>query len=359
MKSERRHELQQNSLKNWLESKSGTLGAQSSWIIAGLIAIILVFVFVQISSSRRANNLTEAWNDLYSLRTEARTTDQFQSDRAITGLEALADEHRGSEVGRFAKMAIGDTYMLRGGAALFQSRQTSREMFGKAATYFSQIISDSKAPQDMIDVARFRRARSYEWRNQISDAIEDYKATKDSGSPYASLAENQLALLSQPNIRKWYDEFDGLDLTRRPAASAESFPDTEFSSGPDAIGTDQDRLFDTSAFPKTSDTGPSPDFDSPLGDDPLKGTIVTPEPKETDETAEIDLTVEQEDTTAEATSESPAEPTDGDTPEATTSSSQSDSKSSPDDSSEAAPTEDNSAGSEEDATDSTDAPKSE
>lgn len=233
MKSERRHDLQNNTLAAWLSQYMKSAGGPlTSWVIAGVIAIVLVIVFVKVSGSRQEANQQKAWADLYGLQNQALAAmspganDEYKFTSAIEGLEGVAEEHAGKSLGLFANFAIADTYSQRGVSSLERSRQISNDAFEKAAEYYTNIIESRSASELMVNLARFRRGRSYEWRNQLSDAMADYEATK---GPYTRVAKEQLLALKSPGMKEWYEEFDALDFTKPQAGSLQGLPDSPFS----------------------------------------------------------------------------------------------------------------------------------
>lgn len=304
MKNERRHELQNNELAAWLTKNMGSAGPYVSWGLAAGIAIVLVVVFMNVSASRQAEESEQAWSAMHDLQGKALAalsqgnTDDFKFTGAMTDLSSLADEHKGSELGTLANLAIADTYFERGALSLRRSRQISNESYENAARYYSKVLEDRKATKFLLDMARFRRGRSYEWRNQIGEAVADYQATT---GPYESMAQAQLVVLESKDIKQWYDEFDLLDLGARPTDTI-NFPQTDFDE-PDQLGKpgDLEKYFDIDTSERdAADSTPS-ERESAF---PVEGGDATTDPVET---APAEPTTDTE--TGEETAESDEAPT--------------------------------------------------
>ena len=290
MKNERRHELQNNVLAGWLAKQTQSGGKYTSWMLAGFIAVLLVTVFVMFSTSRQEASQKAAWTELYELQVQAQMAlrqgagAEFKLENAMQGLEGIAEENEGQNLAHLARFAIADMYLQQGGTSIRQSRLISSKAFEEAANAYTFIIEDKTASDFMVNLARFRRGRSFEWRNQLTDAIADYEATT---GPYSTIAQNQLVALKNPALKQWYEEFDSLDLTP-PAAepSIQDLPDTPFSAP-----SDLNKYFNS-------------DANNPLGDLPDLGTTA---PAESSEGSPSDGQPEYEPPAAADTQE--AEPT--------------------------------------------------
>ncbi len=238
MKSERRHELQTNTLAIWLSEKGKSIGQNSTWYIAGGIAIVLILIFAKVSRDRSAEAQQEGWATLRTVESAGYQAiggfqpNEQQFNDSTTTLEKLAGDNSGSSLGTMAAMSLADLQMFHGNLYLRRSRQASNEAFQKAANAYTMVIEDKSADSMLVNLARFRRGRSYEWRNMLSDAIADYEATE---GPYATKAATQVAFLKSNGATAWYDEFDQLDLTQRPVTPLQDFSEQPFSEDADAL----------------------------------------------------------------------------------------------------------------------------
>ncbi|REJ67806.1 MAG: hypothetical protein DWQ31_10535 [Planctomycetota bacterium] len=330
MKTERRHELQSNALAAWLMKTSQSLGPYMSWIIAGAIAVVLLLVFLQIRSGRQNEGTAALQQEISTLSSNALAALRqnppkfFEFQTAATELKDLAEEHEGTRMGQLAALAVGDTYMQQGEVMLRGRRAEAYDAMETAAEYYSKVIEDETAPQLWSQLARYRRGRTYEWRNQLNPAIEDYEATE---GPYARLAAQHAAFLKRPSTREFYDEFDRLDLRPPQIDPTRVDPTTGFS---DQSGLDEE----LGEVGLSDPFGGGPATQRSVLDRVNTEKLGDQRPLEADPTQDVDTS----DGAQEPATDAPPGETSGDEPESGGADSQGDAQ--PVDPSDAAPTDD-------------------
>ena len=197
-------------LARWLRRamQQGTKFWLAVAALATLVAAVAVFAG---GLGRGKASVTQAWASL--------ATAQSEGD-----IVEIANDFPNTEVGRLAKIKAANRYFLRGVQGLMVATQaqtgvTSRETglieLKKALDLFLVVAEESPRDSEEAIAASFGAARTFEARNELTEAIDQYQKII-SGWPKSAEAEQSakiIELLKQPQVIAFYKEF----LTYKPA----------------------------------------------------------------------------------------------------------------------------------------------
>jgi tetratricopeptide (TPR) repeat protein len=211
MKAQHRHELQTNSLAEWLENAIQRLKPYARAIVGVLVALAIVLgVYAYLGMVER--------------RTEVAASDQL-----IVGLgspnprelQNTMDEYRGTQPATIAQLVLAERTLDDGANMLFLNKQAGRENIFKAAEAFAAVEKDSHDPM-LRSWALYGLGRAHESMGDLDRAQDDFQRLVKE-YPEGSLADaarTHLNRLNQPAVKEFYDWFAKQE-PRPPAAENE------------------------------------------------------------------------------------------------------------------------------------------
>jgi hypothetical protein len=208
MKSERRHELQENELADWLERTIDQIIPHLKTIL-GVVALLgVAFVAYLVYQNRVAANQQAIWDDFYAAAGEG-----AQPEEAEKKMLALADAHPADPAGLWARLYVADGQLSAGVQDLFTNRAAAKPKLKEAVKNYS-LVADNAAGKypPLVERALFGEAKAYESLGEKSDlenAIKLYEqVAKDyPGSALAVDSESRVAALKTPAAEQFYDWF--------------------------------------------------------------------------------------------------------------------------------------------------------
>lgn len=268
MKTERRHELETNSLANWLSEVSDRIRPYGTAIWGLVIGMLVISVAYAYFSRRTERASTEAWNLYY---------EALGSGAPDPGeLSSLGEQFPDSNVGLWSRLMAGDIYLARGMDGLFSDRATANAMLDNAEQQYLAIINAARQPH-FVERANLGLGRLYESRgdaDSLEKAKEHYGLIGDE-SPFYEFTQRRIEDLESAETKQFYDWFASRTVTAptRTPATAGGGIDFDFNSlpdGPAGLGT---QFLDLEG-----DTQQSPPNTVP----PVIAPPLTPTPDETD-----------------------------------------------------------------------------
>jgi hypothetical protein len=210
MKSERRHELQHNTLADWLVKSSESIKPYQNQILAG-VTLLVVLVAVYVWWSRYSESrTTDSWNQFYV----AMETGNLEK------LSAVIDDYPGTKASDLALLVSASAHFDKGCEQLFVSKAIGEGELSKAIDGYEKILKQSKTPL-VLESATLGLARAYEARGDkesLEQAEKNYEiVSKWPKGGFAAIANQRLADLKKPEIRQMY-----ADYKPRPAGSSGS-----------------------------------------------------------------------------------------------------------------------------------------
>jgi len=270
MKSERRHELQQNELADWLGEKIEALKPHATQIALGAVLLAVVIFglawYLGGDDSLAARN----WERYFAAVNQPRDREQ--------ALQKVVTTSPGSPAALWAQMAIGDQSAAEGARAMFSDRPEAQKLLTRAEVAYKAAEAGAKDPQ-LKGRAQYGLGRVYEALCKPEEAAKRYEAAaaslKDSALGEAAAADaKRMKDQEQVALLAWFADqtpkrpapipglgggIPGLpnDLPSRPDISVPSF------GGPTGLNLDN--------IGTGVPTTPAPEFPAP-------GTSLPPPP---------------------------------------------------------------------------------
>lgn len=248
MKTERRHELQQNSLATWIEDTIERLKPHATAITTGVVgAIAIGFVYYFLTSQRTSNQL-QAWNQYLQ------AVDEPGFDR----LEELGQQYSNESVGLCSMLIAADRQLQQGVDALFGDRTAAAQDLRLALDNYSQVAQEA---QDPLLIQRGLIGKAFAQESLIYDSADNLEAAKETykkyladfpDGVYAETAQHRLDALGRSSTAAFYDWFASqVAGTSEPASDIPGLSgDTELDTLPEGPGDS------SSVFEPQFDTAP-------------------------------------------------------------------------------------------------------
>lgn len=204
MKSERRHELQENELADWLENAVNAVAPHAKTILVGVVGAIVLFLAYTLWQNRATAASQAAWDQFYAAA---------QADDAEAEMLKLADAHPDDAPGLWARLFAADSQLGLGMQDLFTNRAAARPKLKDAAKNYRQVAETASGKYDaMVERALYGEAKAYEALGEKSDLDEAQKLYQQvieqfPGGALAADAERRVAELKKPSTREFYDWF--------------------------------------------------------------------------------------------------------------------------------------------------------
>ena len=227
MKSERRHELQTNSLRSFLERTPDLLRAHGSKILLGVIIVLLAAILIYQRTRRNQEDLDMGWTNISAARTSlarlqvlpryVTSGDQLAQARkqlidgatsAVTPMLASDNDQVAAE----AYLLLGDLNLAKANLPpiaaaatqpALQIEGTPEEHLARAQEAYEKVIRVYADQQQTATNARFGLATVAESKHDFDQAAKIYNEIKDGEHTmpaYKTLA--QLRLDSLDEIKK-------------------------------------------------------------------------------------------------------------------------------------------------------------
>ncbi|HEX4148207.1 MAG TPA: hypothetical protein VHY20_04430 [Pirellulales bacterium] len=198
MKTERRHELQQNELADWLAEKVVQAKEHAGVIWATVLGVVVLVSVGMYMSRRSANQTAVAWEEFFNASSSG-NADQ---------LRRLADAAPDSEAGKWARLGLADQSLQQGIDQLFQDPTAARKsLIGAVESY--RWVREHGGDKLLEERAALGLAKAYESQDKLPEARQEYekllKAWPD--SVFASEAKHRLQDLDKKSTREFYDWF--------------------------------------------------------------------------------------------------------------------------------------------------------
>ncbi len=260
MKADHRHELQTNELAAWLENAVEKTKPYARAIVGVCVAIaIIIAVYAYVGALERRGTTAAAEQLISAI--------QFGSPAE---LQALVDQHRGTQPAALAQLLLAERLLDQGTDALYNDKSAGKENLLKASDAFQSAEQNVRDPM-LRAWAMYGIGRAHEAMGDLDRARTDYErlVKEYPDSALTDPARTHLARLNTTATKEFYDWFAKQD-PRPPAPEKE--PGTPGQkplfdlSDPTTSGGD---LKLPSALNPSASGGPAtPAGDKPSGDAP-------------------------------------------------------------------------------------------
>lgn len=238
MKRDRRHELQENALADWLGKQIEQIKPYWQMIAGAIAATVIVYVSLSLFGGRSRQQVAVAW-DGYSAAL-------LKND--VEALSDVATENAGSIVGFCAMQSLGDIHLATGTRALFRDRDQAREELTQARTVYTNLLSQLGTGSDPLlrQRAMFGLAQSHEALDSVVKAIQRYEklAAEYPDSPIGKAAKERQEELQKPDVRdfcSWFAKQTPRPISRAPSDPSRP-PPVDLPDDPDLSLPDEDDL---------------------------------------------------------------------------------------------------------------------
>ncbi|MBS0209709.1 MAG: tetratricopeptide repeat protein [Planctomycetes bacterium] len=206
MKSERRHELQRNSLADVLEHGVKDVQKYAPAVAATIGAIVVLVVVYLIISTRSANAERSAWRE-YVVASESRLGAQENMTR-------VADDYSDYMGGQWARLTLADRQLEVGVDQLFQDRTAAKTSLESAIEQYNQLRATTHI-SEMQSRALIGLGRAYESLAQPEEAVKQYDELIKNypGTEFAIEARERRDDLEKPASKEFYQWFWALKIT--------------------------------------------------------------------------------------------------------------------------------------------------
>jgi len=212
MKAERRHELQQNALAEWLVSVGKALKPYQNIIFTVAVVAVLSAAAYAWWSRSATEQSVKAWDEMHLALA--------QGD--LDKLSRIMEEYPGTRVAYWAAAAAADYRLMRGCNLLFVDKALAQQELNKAVELYSD-LERGHVPE-LVERAKFGLARAKEAKRELEEAVEYYEdlAQNAKTATFAAAARERLAELNRPEIKRVYDDFRQFDP--KPLAPSGAHP---------------------------------------------------------------------------------------------------------------------------------------
>jgi tetratricopeptide (TPR) repeat protein len=227
MKSERRHELEQNELADWI-AKSGERIKPYQNVILGAVILVAAGIIAYSLWTRQAQAQRDAgWDRYYGALNTGEPGE----------LEDLVEHYPGTTMANWAATVAGDLRLANATGLLFTDKASAQQNITKAIDLYKQVLEKSRDSM-LRERATFGLAQAYESQVDLDKATEQYQKVVDDwpDGAYAAAARERLMALQEKPVRDLYRQF------------AQWEPTPEFDDA-GALPTDEP-AFDLDALPE-------------------------------------------------------------------------------------------------------------
>lgn len=341
MKAKRRHELQENSLANWVGEFIEEYRPYLIPLAIAVVAIPLVYFAVKFFIDRGYQQAGGSWAAYYAASANPDEKERYGQFRTV----AENPELENSAAAAWAKQAMADRDLRLGSALLFSpvQRDDGIDQLQEAAAGYESILANTKIHPMLQRRAHYGLAQTYEALGEPKKAAQQYRILVEQAAETA-IGENAKKRLSRlqtadgkgirPSVVALFKGFENyepshafnnmpVDISDLPEVPNLSFPgsddfgvtteDPKNTEEPTTDGAepvaDSSEPVENEGDPKTSDpkepTNPEPKSGDPKETEPKETTdaVEPPESADSEEPATGDPATEPEEATDSATQE--------------------------------------------------------
>jgi len=233
MKSERRHELEKNTLADWLGNAIEQIKPYASTILLGILGIVVVWFaanwWMEHNSAAQAN----AWDAYYTA---------FEDPNPSEGFGKVAELYPRSDVALWATVSEADFRLNYGSNQLFSAnRVMAKQELKKAIDGYLTVLTQATLPP-LRERATFGLARAKEAMGDLDEAIKSYEEVVKQwpDGAYHADAQHRIDALNRQSTRQFYDAFAKAEPQPVPAdvGTGPEFNDKTLPEGPSTPAAD-------------------------------------------------------------------------------------------------------------------------
>ena len=265
MKTQRRHELQTNTLADQIGVYLQRIRPYQKQILYGAVTLLVLVVAVLYISGQQQARAGVSWQDYFAAMVEQRPE----------ALDEVARLHSGSPAALWARQAAGDMKLMTGANLLYQDRKAAVKNLREAEQDFSAVEQAAAAYPMLLQRARYGLAQTYESLCEVEKARDYFQkvASAAPNSALGQLAQRRLDQLAGRDAERWFAWFEKQEpkppAGALPAGGQEPqvpFDLSDLPSGPDSsFPAAPGQTSESGAMPAVELTPPAPP-ETPTGE---------------------------------------------------------------------------------------------
>ncbi len=210
MRSERRHELEENDLAGTTAAVLEKLRPHLATVATVAVLLVGAAAAWTLVAARREATRAESWDACATAINE----------RSADALADVIRRYPGSPAAWWAQLTLADSASAEGSRLVFTDRVRGRERLAAAEQAYGGLLAERPAGL-VAERATFGLAKVRESLGNLDEARRGYEAVvaEYPASAVRGIAEQRIAALSRPAARQWYAWFDE-QKPEPPAASA-------------------------------------------------------------------------------------------------------------------------------------------
>lgn len=274
MNSERRHELQQNDLADFLGRQLKKIEPYSKLIAAVVAVAAIGLVILGFTRSAALGARSDATLELL----------QNVASNDAESLASVGERYAATEAGMWARLYQADALLATGVASLFNDRGEAESNLDEALKQYRAVAAAARHTL-LQSRANLGAARTLESQGKLEEAIESYQRVVQIGeSPQiATYAEQRIAQLERPASQQFLTWFESQDFSPpEPTAPPELPSDFTLPDIPDLTLPEVSPLAlppaDAAAAPESSDGDAEATGDAAAAEQPIDQPTTAEQP---------------------------------------------------------------------------------
>ncbi len=215
MNSERRHELQENILANYMARLNHSIEPYSKPIALGIAALVIAGLGYILYTGKVSGDRSDATFELL------KQSSTFDPDD-LAGVSAKFPD---TPAGEWANLYQGSALLAQGSRNLYANRNDAEDTLLEASKAFRNALADGKNPL-LRSRAHFGIARTEETLGNLDKAIDAYKAciAVNESDEMVKACEERIAALSNPDTKEFLAWFKEQDFSPKDPSAPPSLP---------------------------------------------------------------------------------------------------------------------------------------
>jgi hypothetical protein len=196
MQSERRHELETNTLAKELNEWGAKIQPYSSAILIGVAVLVGIYAAYSFWTAHTAAQEREAWDE-YQLAV-------LQGDDELRQVERVArgEDFAGSRMQEWAYITWADRQLWLAAREYLVNREAAKERLNDIAAIYEQ-FADMAVNADVKNRARLGLARVSEMQNDLDEARRQYALVQGPLKPVADARLKELESEEAEKVTQW------------------------------------------------------------------------------------------------------------------------------------------------------------
>ena len=318
MKTERRHELQNNELATWLTVRIEKIQPYLKTVLGVLILGLVIILGIFIVQNREQQAAAQAWSAYFN----ASDAIAEASRDAAEELGDVSETYPQTPPGMWAMQSAGDFELRSGTIQLFRDQDAGRDELQNAVESYEKIATTTNDSM-LKPRAIFGWGQALEALGEIEAAREKYGQVvtgaeaggEFEGSVVAELASQRLNALENPATQAWYGWFAEQKPIESPLSNPGLFDNMSLPDEPDINLPQPGNLIPGTLPENESSTDTSDSTDGPTLFDPAETTNPSSESTDTPAADNSEAVIDTE-TVIETEASDPAEASESEAPPA-------------------------------------------